>query len=56
MDSVDSETVYAGTAISRILELGNWRSSAVLRYLAIKELDEVSIMNSTVAASDSDVD
>ena len=44
----------AGTAVSRILELGGWKSASVLRYLAIKEIDEVTTLNVTVDASDSD--
>ena len=44
----------AGTPITRILELGGWRSAAVLRYLAIRELDQVAVMNSSVDGSDSE--
>ena len=47
-----------GTPLSRILELGGWKSSAALRYLALKELsgevDEVHAINVAVEASDSD--
>jgi hypothetical protein len=44
----------AGTPLSRILELGGWRSSAVLRYLSIKEIDQQTVFASTVAESDSE--
>ena len=43
-----------GSPISRILELGGWKSSAVLRYLAIKEFDEVTALEVAVDVSESD--
>ncbi len=44
----------AGTPMSRILELGGWRSSAVLRYFAIREINQQAVFASTVAESESD--
>ena len=44
----------SGTPISRILELGGWRSAAVLRYLAVKEIDQVAVLDSAVCESSSD--
>ena len=49
-----------GTPLSRILELGGWRSPAILRYLGLKELggdvDEVHAINCAAEASESDAE
>ena len=43
-----------GTPISRILEIGGWKSSAVLRYLAMQEIDDAVIMRTSVEESESE--
>ena len=43
-----------GTPISRILEIGGWKSSAVLRYLAMQEIDDAVVMRTSVEDSESD--
>ena len=44
----------AGTPISKILELGGWRSPSVLRYLAIREIDQLAVISEVVDASESE--
>ena len=46
---------HRGTPITKILELGGWKSAAVLRYLAIQEIDQVAVLDATVDVSDSDI-
>ena len=38
----------------QILELGGWKSAAVLRYLAIKEIDQMTTLNNALDDSSSD--
>ena len=44
----------AGTPLTRILDMGGLKSSSVLRYFAIRELDQVAVLNSSLDGSDSD--
>ena len=43
-----------GTPISRILEIGGWRSSAILRYLAMQEIDDATVLGCSVDDSASE--